>query len=231
MTAVDRLEVYREQFWLRHLPNLRVDFPTVLWAVGPEAFEGLCIEYLRAFPPRTWDLQKLGADLPAYAAGHDPWRRDALACDAVQLDWVFMEAYDAPDAPPYDPCVLSSTPEDAWQHARIGLHPSLRALTLGYPLRGVRAALKSGQTPERPTAQPTRIAVWRDAAGSVRDTSVDPFAFALLKELERGVPLGEACERVACTDSSLADTASMERRVGECFQEWTAIGWVSAVTF
>jgi hypothetical protein len=231
MRPVDRLEVYREQFWLRHLPNLRDDYPTVVWALGHEAFEGLCVEYLRAHPPRTWDLQKLGANLPAYAASHPPWQGDGLACDAARLDWAFMEAYSTPDAGPFDPSVLSSAPEDAWPHVRIGLHPSVRALVLEFPVHRVRAALKDGQAPERPCAGPTRIVVWRDARWTVRDASVDPFAFALLNELARGVPLGEACERVASSESRLADTVSMAHRVGECFQEWTAIGWVTSVTF
>jgi hypothetical protein len=231
MLAPERLDVYREQFWLRHLPNLRDDYPTMVWAVGPEAFEKLSIEYLRAFPPRTWDLQRLGAEMPAYAASYAPCQADPLARDAARLDWAFMEAYGAPDAPPFDPRVVVAAPEDAWPSARVGLHPSVRSLALAYPLHDVRAALKEGKAPERPCSQPSQIIVWRDALCSVRACAVDPLAFALLNQLEAGTKLGEACEKVARCESGPGDTATMGERVAAWFQEWTAAGWVSDVTF
>jgi hypothetical protein len=231
MGAAERLDVYREQFWLRHLSNLRDDFPTVAWALGPDPFEKLSAEYLREFPPRTWDLHQLGADLPAYAASHAPWRDDALACDAARLDWAFMESHVAPDASPFDPRLLSCARDDAWPSARIGLHPSVRALTLVYPLHDVRRALKEGRGARRPSPQRTRLVVWRDARCSPRDVVIDPFAFALLTELANGAALGEACQRAAGAEGNETNAAAMGERVSACFQEWTAIGWVSAVTF
>jgi hypothetical protein len=230
MRPAERLDIYREQFWLRHLSNLRDDFPTVEWAIGPEPFERLCTEYLGAFPPKTWDLQRLGANLPAFAASHAPWQDDAFASEAARLDWAFRESHGAPDARPFDPQALASAPEDAWPRARIGLHPSVRSLALAYPLHAVRAALKQGPAPPRPCMQPTGVVVWRDAQYSVRAVAVDRFALALLTELEAGTPLGLACENAARSDGIEAQTALGER-VGACFQEWTAAGWVSMVTF
>ncbi|HEX3345568.1 MAG TPA: putative DNA-binding domain-containing protein, partial [Polyangiaceae bacterium] len=62
MSSYERLEVYREQFWLRHLASLDDDFPTLAWVLGGHGpFRELATAYLRAWPPRTWDLQRLGA--------------------------------------------------------------------------------------------------------------------------------------------------------------------------
>lgn len=230
MSATQRLDIYREQFWLRHLSNLKDDYPTLAWAVGEDAFKRLTIDFLSAFPPRTWDLQQLGADLPGYVASHAEWEGDAIVCGAARLDWAFIEAYVAKDAPPLDPRLFVGVPEQAWPQAHVLLHPSLRLLALGHPLHRVRSAIVAGSAPQQPSAELTRIVVWRDAHYLLHTTAVDSFAFALLTELERGAPLGEACESVARAEEISADTAAGDR-VAASFQEWTANGWVSSITF
>jgi hypothetical protein len=225
----DRLEVYRDQFWLRHLHNLSEDYPTLAWAVGgAEAFEALARRYLRAHPPRTWDLQKLGADLPAFVANDVRWAADAVACDAARIDWAFMEAFDAPDAAPLDVRVLASTPEDAWPRARLVLHPSLRLLRLNHSVHEVRDAVRRGDVPARPDARPTMVVVWRDAVCRLHAVDVDRLAFELLAALAGGSALGEACEMAAALGAG-QDVGVLAERLGAWFQTWTASGWIAAV--
>jgi hypothetical protein len=236
MAPHERLEVYREQFWLRHHKNLDEDFPTLIAILGDggelsgrAAFRELAAAYLRAYPPRTWDLQRLGADLPAYVARDQRWREDSLAHDAARLDWAFMEAFDAPDSPPFDPRVLASTPEEAWPAAHIELHASLRLLTLAHPVHEVRAALQGGLDVERPAAATTHVVVHRDPACFLRATALEPIAFDLLERLHGGDPLGEACEAVA--RASQRDPLEIGEKLGGWFQQWTAAGWIRSVRF
>jgi hypothetical protein len=230
MGAAEQVEVYREQFWLRHLPSLRDDYPTLVWALGDEAFRRLSVEYLCACPPNTWNLQLLGAGIAAHVAGHSPWCVDPILCDAAHLDQAFMEAFDAPDAPPFDPRLLAATSEGAWPEAHVLFHPSLRAIELAHPLHSVRDALKRGRPCERPRPEPTHVVVWRDAKCFRLAASVEPLAFRLLAALHAGAPLGEACGRVTNAQVG-ADSADLGARVGAWFQQWTASGWVSAVRF
>jgi hypothetical protein len=228
MAPHERLEVYREQFWLRHLASIDEDFPTLTWVVGGrDAFRELATGYLRACPPRTWDLQRLGVDLPSYLARDARWSDDALARDAARLDWAFMEAFDAPDSPPFDPRVLASTPEDAWPAARIDLHASLRLLSLAHPVHELRDAVRGGGPVERPAVAPTHLVVHRDAACFLHAVAVEPLAFELLETLRSGVPLGEACEAAART--SQRDPLEIGDKLGGWFQQWTAGGWIRAV--
>jgi hypothetical protein len=237
MTPVDRLEVYRDQFWIRHLHNLADDYPTLAWAIAPagseptgatEAFAELAREFLRSSPPSTWDLQRLGAALPAFVARHPRWSTDATACDAASLDWAFMEIFDAQDAQPFDPRVLSSTPEDAWPHARVELNAALRLVPLRSPLLEVRDALKSGDAggrPSRPAPSVTCAVVWRDAQCFPRSVAVEPAAFSLLQRLAQGEGLGAACESVAQHHVD----ANVEGSVGGWFQHWVERGWIGRV--
>lgn len=229
MSPVERLEVYRDQFWLRHLHNLADDFPTLAWAIGGAgAFAVLATEYLRARPPSTWDLQRLGASLPEFVLGHERLGRDEVACDAARLDWAFMEIFDAPDAPAFNPRVLATTPEDAWPEARVHLRPALRTLALGSPLTVVRDALEAaGDGVERPGPSATHVVVWRDAAYFSQSAVIEWAPFALLERLSRGEALGAACEAVALESG---DEAGVANHVGAWFQDWVQRGWLSGVT-
>ncbi len=228
LDAAGRLEVYREQFWLRHLSNLADDFPTLSWVVGATTFREIAIAYLKCHPPRTWNLQRLGADLPVFLSTWAPWSDDALALDACRLDWAFMEAFDAPDAGPLDLRAFAGAPEDAWPTARIDLHPAVRRLVLTHPAHELREAAKRGDARERPAAATTRVVVWRDPRCFLQAVAVEPMAFELLCELAAGVELGPACEAVAGAHAD-AGGANLDAQVGAWFQRWTAAGWVSAV--
>jgi hypothetical protein len=228
LDAADRLEIYREQFWLRHLSNLGDDFPTLAWVVGGAVFREIAVAYLKHHPPRTWNLQRLGADLPPFVSTRAPCGDDPLAVDACQLDWAFMEAFDAPDAGPLDLRALAGAPEEAWPTARIELHPSLRRLVLTHPAHELREAVKRGDAHARPMATTTRVVVWRDPSCVLHAAAVEPMAFALLGELAGGAPLGAACEATALAHGAEAG-ADLGAQVGTWFQRWTAAGWVSAV--
>jgi hypothetical protein len=228
MNSLERLEVYREQFWIRHFVSLEDDYPTLAWALGRDTFRRLAAEYLHACPPRTWNLQELGADLPGYVASRAPWQGDMVARGAARLDWAFMEAFDAPDSSPFDPCAIASLPEASWPAARIAFHPSLRTVALDHPLHELRDSIKLGLPCERPPPRVTRLVVWRDSACFLHATVVAPLAFELIVALGQGAMLGAACEDLASSHRK-ADPSELEPRVGAWFEEWTANGWVSGL--
>jgi len=231
MSPAARLDVYREQFWLRHVPSLEEDFPTLSWAVGgPSRFRDLAVDYLSTCPPRTWDLQRLGEGLPAHVDARAPWNGDRLASDAARIDWAFMEAFDAADVPPFDPRVLSAAPEDAWPLATIVIHPSVRAMAFAHPVHELRQALKDGSDPRLPAAARTNVVVWRDATCHLRSRAIEADALALLTALAEGAPLGQACDAVARA-SGAGDASELAPRVSSWFRSWTEDGWVCAVRF
>jgi hypothetical protein len=228
MTPESRLEVYRDQFWLRHVASLAEDLPTVRWALGEPSFDALLRAYLRAKPPSGWDLQRLGAGVPWFLAAHTPWNEEPLAYDAALLDWAFMEVFDAADAAPLDLSAIASAPPDAWPGARISFVPALRHVATRHPVHELRDAVKRGEGPARPEPSPTRAVVWRDAACFLHGASVEPAAAELMEALQAGQPLGEACASVAGAHPAMSAEA-FDAAVGRWFQEWTARGWLNAV--
>jgi hypothetical protein len=230
LSPVERIEIYREQFWIRHISNLEEDYPTLGWVVGAPAFRDLAAQYLHAFPPSGWNLEHLGRDLPSFLRIARP-SSSQLEYDAARLDWAFMEAFGAPDAPPFDDRVLATGTDDAWPSARIRFHPSVRTLALSHPVQHLRDLLQRGESPQRPPLQSTHVVVWRDPACYLRSAVVEPRAFELLGALMADAPLGEACERLATSQGEGADTEDIGQHIARWFQDWRANSWLSAVHF
>lgn len=224
MTREGRLEVYRDQFWQRHVPSLVEDFPTLRAVMGEATCDDLLRRYLLASPPRGWNLQRLGAGVPAFVAAHC----DGLAHDVALLDWAFMEVFDAPDAPPLDLRALASAPPDAWPLARITFLPALRHVPTSHPVVALRVAATRGEPWQRPAAATSRAVVWRDAACFLHAADVDPVAAQLMIALQAGQRLGDACASVAALYPAIGAEA-FDANVGTWFQQWTANGWLSAV--
>ena len=227
LTAAMQLAIYREQFFMRHLDVLREDFGSIVHMLGAEAFETLGRAYLQAHPPRSFTLRDLGADLATFLATEAPWSDDALLAELARVEWAFVEAFDAPDAPPLDLRSVAALSEDAWPLARIVLHPHVQRLALREPAHDYRLAVRRGEPPaERAPSLPCWVIVFRGAT-ALRCLDVEAGAFALLDELARGVPLGQACEHAATITSG--DAAAFEADVGVWFQQWTALGLITRV--
>jgi len=149
-----------------------------------------------------------------------------MLLEAMRLDWAFMEAFDAPAAPPFDPASIASAPEDAWPAATIVFDPSVRPVALSWPLHETRAAIRAKSAPARPEPRDAFVVVWRGRE-SLHHAEIERDAFALLEALRAGAQLGAACEAVARATG--ADVAELGPKVGAWFAEWTSRGWVSAV--
>jgi hypothetical protein len=222
MTPVDQLDVYREQFFLRHIGSFREDFPTLEHLLGAKKFEALCVAYLKAMPPATFALRDASDRMATFLEITAPYREDPLLEDCAKIEWAFIESFDAADAPPLDVSTIASIDEDAWDRAKILFHPSLRFVSMKYPAHTFRTAVRNGEKPPRPEAKPTKVVTFRGAE-SLRYLEVEPAAFALLTALSNGKMLGEAGE-----DASQID-ADVGEKIGEWFQMWSANGWISRV--
>jgi hypothetical protein len=229
MSPVMQLDVYREQFLLRHLDVLRDDFRSLETLLGEDRFERLALSYLGDHPPSSFTLRDLGRELPRFVTETQPWSEDRLLADLARVEWAFVDAFDAADAPGLDAATIAAIDEDAWPLARIVLQPSVQRLALAHRAHDYRLAVRAAAALDEVAARTPKsmyVIVFR-GPDRLQCLDVAPEAFALLEELACGVPLGEACERVALASGASAD--AFEDRVGTWFQQWTALGWISHV--
>jgi hypothetical protein len=234
LRPVDQLEVYREQFWLRHTASLVEDFPGVGGILGQAEWEKLVEGYLEAHSPESWTLRELGRRFPDYVSTQSALPEPVLCTDMARLEWRFIEAFDAAECPPLDLASLASLPPTAIETGRILLHPALSLLEVHYPVADLRQTLllrrsggERGARVEIPEPQPQQLVLYRGEDRRLYHRPVGPEAFALLDALQQGTPLVQACEYALERAPQHADR--LQRNVAVWFQEWAKRGWIVGV--
>src|SRR5262245_10531800 len=96
LSPVEQLEIYREQFWLRHTSSLVEDFPGLSGILGQASWEQLVEAYLAAVTPESYTLRDLGQRLPEFVARASFLEHRELCTDMARLEWAYVEAFDAP---------------------------------------------------------------------------------------------------------------------------------------
>lgn len=226
LLPVQQVEIYREQFWLRHTASLLEDFPGVAGVVGQADWERLVEEYLAAHPPTGYSLRDLGEHFPAFVEAATFIDHHELCVDMARLEWAYVEAFDAPDAPRLDAEKLAAIPEPAWEHARVLLDPALRLVRVSYPVGTLRRQLrdaKPGVHVPIPEREPQNLVVYR-ALRNLFWHHVGNGAFALLSALKDGLPLVAAAERAIAEAPD--DGQAIEVSIGGWFQDWGSRGWI-----
>ncbi len=229
LSPTEQLDIYREQFWLRHTGAMEEDFASVVAFFGHAPFHALVAEYLLALPPTDYSLRHLGAAFADYVLSAEGIVECDAMVDLIRTEWAFVEAWDAADAPPLDASTIASAKESDWPNARLTLHPSLQLLKLSCAAHEYRAAVRKGEGNEPELRHDeTCLVVWRGAE-AIQYIDIPKEAFVLLEKLSRGVALGVACEETVT--ETRTDPTAFEASVGAWFQDWTAYGWVSTVRF
>lgn len=231
LAPVEQLEIYREQFWLRHTASLVEDFPGVGGVLGQADWERLVEGYLQAFTPSSWTLRELGRRFPEYVerASHLPHGK--LCSDMARLEWYFIELFDAADCPPLDLAKLASLPPDVLETGHIVLSPTLRLLEVNYPVADLRMRLvESGRNGhgapgvEIPDPVAQQLVLYRGSDRRLYHRPVSPEAFALLAALQRGLSLVAACEHALQAWPEHAER--LQQNVAGWFQAWAQRGWI-----
>jgi hypothetical protein len=230
LSPVERLEIYREQFWLRHTSSLVEDFPGVSGILGQAAWATLIESYLEAHPPSSFTLRDLGLRFPEYIESQSALEHHRLCCDMARLELAYLEIFDAADAPPISPEALAGISDDGWQRVRIAFHPALRLLKTEYPVAPLRRQLIEAQSNAENVLLPARdphcqLLFRRDL--SLFHEPISRGAYALLSALTRRVPLLPACEQAQVEVPS--EAASIAESVASWFQSWAARGFIVRV--
>ncbi len=228
LSPAEQVEIYRRQYWLRHVGSLAEDYPGLEYLIGEDAFDAFCRAYLAAHPPSSPSLRDLGHAIVGFAERypHFPEGTRAAAIEMVRYEHAFVDLFDGEDAPPLDPQKLASLPPEAWEKARIALHPLLVRLRVEHPVHKLRLAARSGEAPlpAKPERAPAALVLYRHD-DLIRFEELEPAAFDLLDALARGEPLAVACEEVARSLPPAAAEA-LGAQVGPWFQQWTRRRWL-----
>jgi len=227
LSPAEQLEIYREQFWLRHTSSLVEDFPGLCGILGQTEWERLAELYLVEVAPDSYTLRDLGSRLPQVIERAGWLSHQALCLDMARLELAYIEVFDALDVPPLAPERLGQIPEESFGDARLIVSPAVRLLSLTYPVADLRRRLRAAEAAENddesvaiPEPSPLDLVVYRRDR-RLWDMPLSTVAFSFFAGLCARQSLGVAAERAA---TSPAAEAELAQNIGSWLQEWTSKG-------
>jgi hypothetical protein len=223
------LAVYRHAYRARLAEALADNYTVLARALGDEAFDALAQAYIAARPSRHPSIRWFGGELASFmaAAGDDLVPHASLA-DFARMDWALRGAFDAAEAPPFDPATLAALGPDDWAGLVLHLHPSVQRVVLAHAIEPAWRVLREWE-PESGAAQPEldepvphehTLLAWRQH-GETRWRSLEALEAVLLQAVAEGAPFALLCERAA---ASLGDAETAAPAVVGALQRWLADG-------
>lgn len=187
LSAVERIGIYQGMYFLRMRDALAADYPGLVHALGDDAFMGFVRAYVQRHPSRSYTLNRLGDHVPSYLARTRRFPHGRFLADLARLELAVTEAFDAEAPEP----VRRIRPAGVGETTTFQPSPTLRFLSLRYPVGEYLDAVRENRSPRIPRPARTRIALWRSGS-SVRRLDLGPGADALLHRLATGRTLGGA---------------------------------------
>jgi hypothetical protein len=227
--AIDRLGIYHYAYRARLIECLADDYPAVLDAIGGDAFDSLCRDYITAHPSTSPNLVGFGKHFAAFCRGRtEAW--GAFAAELATLEWGMTEVIHAPEAPALALEELQKIPPEEWAAARFTPARTLRVFHFSYPTNAYFQAFRDGAPRAIPEPAPSATAVYRQGF-TIWRMDLTPAMAGLLDALCDGAKLGHALEALESHVVSPDDLAEAERNVIAWFSAWVSGGFFSKLTF
>jgi hypothetical protein len=124
LSAVQRMAIYRDMYFMRQVAALTDTFPVVSARLGQARFEALARRYLLEHPSRSPALEWVGSRFAGFLRDRsaDEVCEPEELFDIAQLEWLACAAQLAPHEPEPGPPALAP---DRWPAARVRLSSSL----------------------------------------------------------------------------------------------------------
>ena len=225
LSPVEQLEIYREQFWLRHTGALLEDFPGLAGLLGPEDWQRLAVQYLCEHCASSYTLRDLGLLLPTTIERAIWLPHRELCLDMARLEVAYLETFDAPDSTPLSPEALSNIPSTRLGTCRMLVAPSVKMLSVRYSVADLRRRLQDDAFVTIPEPSSQNLVIHRESF-RVRELVVSDTAYAFLWALAAGGSLSRAAEHAA---SSPEREGELTAGIGDWLREWVAKGILTSI--
>ncbi len=210
--AGQRLSLYRGNLTVSWDKALSSAYPVLKALVGEEFFTALARAYGKAFPSRTGDLNRFGADFEGFLAGFPPVADYPYFPDMARLEWALHRAHYAADAAVLDPARLMQLPPEQLDAARFRMHPACRLFASRWDVvRLWQAHQDDGADFPHEMARPGHAVIARPR-WKADILPLTPAAHAALQSLLQGQTLGEAFDAALGIDEAFD--------LGSHLQQW-----------
>ncbi len=148
LSGRERVDIYREMYYLRLIDALAVDVPLVRYCLGEEQFEAIAMRYFVEHPSRSYTLNRVSDQFPTFLlalthrtlpeALHDTTQDDmALLADIAHVELTAVWAFDAPTAESISTATLQAIPPEQYGNLRLKAHPAVFLHESKYPILAI----------------------------------------------------------------------------------------------
>ena len=226
----ERVEIYRQGYYLRLIDVLEREFCVLKNLYGKEAFDALCHDYIDAYPSTHYSVRAYGRNMMRFLStrpGTEP-----LHLELAEFEWAFGKVIDDPDGPQLTVEDMGSIPPEAWAELRLAMHPSLRFVSLNFNTPPIWRALFENDAEKHPVPalekaeHPVTWLVWRF---NQRAHYVEANAGQLLmiKAIQENQTFPQICEALC----EVMDVEEVPQFAGSTLREWVSVGLISQVHY
>ncbi len=218
--AVQRLDIYRNGYFIRLEKALAHDFPISARVLGQSAFARMAGEYVLAHPSQNPSLRLLGHGFADWLRAH----AGAANADLADIEWAIMTVFDGPDGTTVKSDRMDAFTPNDWANMYVTLVPTLTLLSLMSNADGVWQERSEGRQLEQ--ASNRCIAISRGEQFRPILQGLDAPSFAVLDALSKEPCLAIMSERLA----QRRDSEKLPESVAKALHIAFANNWVAAVS-
>jgi hypothetical protein len=223
--AETRLDIYANAYHAILEEALETDYKILQKLLGESIFTELCTAYIQKHPSRHFSLREFGRNLPRFLNYHSDTGEHHWPAEMAQLEWAFIDTFDAADATPITEADAAAIAPDAWPKLTIQFHPSVRLVAIWWNTLARWRAIKQNEPvlPEaRRLSQPAQCLLWRDGLTTqYRSLEVDETC-ALQSALD-GESFAELCGALA---EELQNQETVAMQAAGFLKGWLGMGMV-----
>ena len=226
LNSTERIAIYRNMYLGRMHDALAADYPGLQHFFGDHGFVEFVTRYVAKFPSRSYTLNRLGDQVPAFIARSRSLPRREFLHALAKLELAMTQVFDEAETTPLTQEQVAAIPPEKWERARLTPIAAFRMLELDYPAPLYLDAVREER--QTPVMRPKRtlITLYRRDYGVSRIEMIAP-EYHLLQLIAKGMPLGSAVEKAWLT----ARPPIKETQLFEWFRHWMAVGLFAAVRF
>jgi len=216
MTVAERLNIYRNAYYLRFIDVLSDDFSALCQFMGEDAFSSMIHAYLQAYPSYSFSIHSVGKDLPQFLQDQGC---DLVYCELASFEWMMIVVSTQSDSQALAISDLQPLSPEEWAELTLEFQPSLGLIHVSTNAIELWEAIESEKaedfTPLEYDTVSTYV-IWR-TGNEVFYRAFDEQEDRLLHAITQGYTFSELCGAI------LVDMAEDEA------VEWVASrlrGWI-----
>jgi len=158
-----RMNTYTNAYYGRLVETLAGDYPAVQALLGETAFTALCHDYIQAHPSTHYSLRWFGRHLQAFLADAPQTRDRPYLAELADLEWTFVNSFDAANAEVLDETAAAGIAPQAWPGITIAFHPSVHLVDYHWNIIDLWRTVRDQQEVPSPEALPeaSSCLIWR----------------------------------------------------------------------